>query len=114
MTVLLEEVQEFRTVMESRIQDILQEVKTKLGEANKDKSKDIEHGEMLQKRKSTIVIKLGSPNHQGDHSLAFKQRQIDSAGDWVLEDPRFKTWAYGDSSGVDPILYLNGIPGSGQ
>jgi hypothetical protein len=34
-----------------------------------------------------------------------------NTGNWLINDPRFSTWLHEDQ---EPILWLSGIPGSGE
>jgi hypothetical protein len=54
---------------------------------------------------------LGSVDSDARHEDATKLRFTDT-GTWLLEDHRFKQWFDPDHC-VDPLLWLNGMPGAG-
>lgn len=114
LTVVIEEIQESRDVAEITRQQLSSDIKKQLDEIKQSlKGKDIGQRDSLLREKDFLVTKFEPPEYNADQHRAFSQRDIPSSGDWILEDPRFKNWVNGKTRAED-ILYLNGMPGSGQ
>ncbi|KAJ5090487.1 hypothetical protein N7532_009171 [Penicillium argentinense] len=58
---------------------------------------------------------LRAPNTDFEHYKLKKTREIyPNTGRWLLEHPSFKEWLDPDYAKIPPLLWLNGIPGSGK
>ena len=71
--------------------------------------------EQTEKRKqlSVVLEKLEAPKYQTDHQTALEDRYDSRSGNWVFKDDTFLDWIEARSS-LDPVLYINGIPGAGR
>lgn len=114
LTVVIEEIQESRGVAEITQQQLSSDIKKQLDEIKESlKKRDIEQRDSLLREKCFLVTKFEPPEYDADQHRAYSQRDVPSSGDWVLEDPRFKNWVNGNTR-TESVLYLNGMPGSGQ
>ncbi|CAI6332799.1 unnamed protein product [Periconia digitata] len=66
----------------------------------------------LDRRRTIVQQWLGSTAAQTRHDSHIMARHP-CTGDWLFRDPRFQKWFDFDYC-IDPILWLNGIPGAGK
>ncbi|KAK4064835.1 uncharacterized protein Triagg1_8834 [Trichoderma aggressivum f. europaeum] len=112
LTVVIEEIQESRDVANITQQQLSSDIKKQLDEIKQSlKEKDIEKRDSLLKERHHLVTKFEPLEYNADQHRAYSQRDVPCSGDWILEDPRFKSWVNG---GTQSVLYLNGMPGSGK
>lgn len=103
LTVVIEEVQELSTDFNDRLTEIRQAIR----------ESDTKRHESLFSQKAMIIAKIDPLDYESDQQTASRQRYESNSGDWILWDPKFRSWAHGDTS-LDSVLFLHGMPGSGK
>ena len=109
MTAVALEVIDMRDSIESRIQQLVEDVQ-KLHLDDEDKA--LKQQESFHKRLEFVHSKLGVVDYQLDFQQASRERQNTPSGDWILQYSVYKSWVA--TTDKDGIIYLSGIPGAGK
>lgn len=68
-----------------------------------------------QKQCRRVFEWLRAPNTDIEHGNLLKIRnEYPNTGAWLLESKTFKEWIHPDYAKIPPLLWLKGIPGSGE
>ncbi|KAI8711491.1 hypothetical protein NCS52_01412800 [Fusarium sp. LHS14.1] len=103
------ETQDFRDMVETRFSNISRQLEADLEKRSRKEAE--ERKDSLLQARRTISSQLSPGNYEDDQRSAFSQFFSSPSGDWVLHEPRFKTWL---QSSNGQVLYLHGMPGAGK
>ncbi|KAK7424247.1 hypothetical protein QQX98_000515 [Neonectria punicea] len=104
-TIVIEEVQELSADFKDKFAELRQAIS----------ESDTKHQESIASQKSRIIAKINPLRYESDHDLVSKKRHMSesgASGNWILQDPKFRSWV--DDSSPESIFYLHGMPGSGK
>ena len=66
-----------------------------------------------RRRRITVFDKINPAKYEEDQESASKKRRGSESGYWILRQKQFQDWS-DIHMRVDPILWMNGIPGAGK
>src|SRR5947208_3650562 len=77
--------------------------------------KHFEEDEKAERSRRSIAVieKIRPPNCQVDQDCAAETRHESQTGQWILQHKQVKDWMNSQST-MNPLLWLNGIPGAGK
>lgn len=114
LTAAIVETQESRTVVEQRFDGLSKLIRDGLHNLQDAMyTQNIKIQKSLEDQKNDIKAKLRSPDFEADHRWISAQRHSPSSGNWLLNKSVFTQWMQPQTPS-DSVIYLHGMPGSGN